>query len=92
MARLILILAAIVDLLLAGLLVAVSGFVLGSGPESIRATGWVAAGWIAMLAFSIVAPVAGFALHSFGRPAGGILVAWLPPAVALIAVSLPPTF
>ncbi len=89
MARALLIAAATVDVLLAALLVAISGFVFGPGPESMHGGPWVAAGWTAMVAGCLIAPVIGFVMRAYRRPAGGILVAWLPPAGALILSALP---
>lgn len=89
MARAILIIAAVVDVLLAALLVGVSGFVVGSGPESLHGNMLVTAGWTAMVVGCIAAPVLGFVLRAFRRPVGGILMAWLPPVIALIAATLP---
>jgi hypothetical protein len=43
----------------------------------------------ALLAFSVVAPIVGFALRSLRRPVGGILIGWLPPVAALFAAALP---
>ena len=92
MARAILIVAAIVDGLLAALLVGVSGFVFGPGPESMHGDALVTAGWTAMVVGCVVAPVLGFILRSFHRPVGGILIAWLPPVVALVAATIPPPY
>ena len=92
MARAILILATIVDLALAALLIGVSGFVFGPGPESMHSDALVTAGWTAMVIACVVAPIVGFALRSFHRPVGGILVAWLPPIIAAIALIIPPPY
>lgn len=92
MARAILIVAAIVDVLLAALLIGVSGFVLGPGPESMHGQALVTAGWTAMVVGCFVAPVLGFVLRSFERPVGGILIAFLPPVIALVAAIIPPPY
>ena len=92
MARAVLILATIVDLALAALLIGVSGFVFGPGPESMHSETLVAAGWTAMVVVCVVAPIVGFALRAFHRPVGGILIAWLPPIIALVAVTVPPPY
>jgi len=92
MARAILIVAALVDVLLAALLIGVSGFILGAGPESLHGDALVTAGWTAMIVGCIAAPVLGFVLRAFHRPVGGILLAWLPPLVALAAMAIPPRY
>ena len=78
-----LILAAIADLGLAGLLLALSGFFF-DGPEGANGEPTAVAAWIAMLAACIIAPVVGFVLRSRGRVGLGVLIAWLPPAGALL--------
>jgi hypothetical protein len=85
MARAALIVATIVDVALATLLVSFSGFIVGTGPESLRAG---EAGLAAFVTFCLLAPIVGFALHSFGRPVGGILIAWLPPVAASFMAAL----
>ena len=92
MVRTLLILATVVDLGLGVLLIGVSGFVFGPGPESIRGGGIVAAGWTAMVVFCIAAPIVGFVMNYFRKPVGGILVAWLPPVIALVVAAFQPTY
>jgi len=55
-----LIIAVLVDLALAALLVAVSGFVTGGGPESTNAHGFAAAAYWAAVVVCIAAAFAGF--------------------------------
>jgi hypothetical protein len=92
MARGLLIAAAVVDVGIAALLIAVSGFILGSGPESMRAGGWGGAALMVAVLGCLAAPAVGFAMQKYGRPAGGIIVAWLPPLVGLIALMIPPNY
>jgi hypothetical protein len=92
MVRAVLVVATIVDLGLAALLIAVSGFILGPGPESMHGEPWTTAGWVAMLIGCVVAPIAGFVLNARHKTGIALVVAWLPPAVALIAVSIPPPY
>jgi hypothetical protein len=92
MARAVLIVATVVDLALAALLIGVSGFVFGAGPEGMSGTPTVAAGWTAILAFCVIAPGIGFFLSTQRRPVGGILVAWLPPVIAAVMAALPPGY
>jgi hypothetical protein len=82
-----LILAAIVDVLLGVLLIAVSGFIIGSGPEGLGGNTSDMLVWIAGLVACIAAPIAGFVLRRFGRTGVGVLIALVPPAVALLLTS-----
>ena len=82
-----LILAAIVDTLLGVLLVAVSGFVFGPGPESSNGDPAAVTSWTVALIGCVAAPVAGFILRGYGKPGIGVLVALAPPAVALLLSS-----
>jgi hypothetical protein len=84
-----LVLAALVDLALAILLVGVSGFITGGGPESMNASGFAAAAYWAAVAVCIAAPVVGFIFHKNGRTAAGLVAACVPPAGALAAFLLP---
>jgi hypothetical protein len=92
MARVLLIVATIIDLGLAALLVAVSGFIMGPGPESMHADRWVVAGWAALVFGCLAAPVIGFIMRAHARPVGGLILAFLPPIVAAIAATLPPPY
>jgi hypothetical protein len=92
MSRAVLVIATIIDLGLAALLIAVSGFILGPGPESMNCDPLITAGWAAMLIGSIVAPIAGFVLHARSKSGFAFMVAWLPPAIALLAISIPPHY
>jgi len=92
MARGLLIAGAIVDVGIAVLIVAISGFIVGSGPESMRAGPWGGAVLMGSVLACLVAPVIGFAMERLKRPAGGILVAWLPPMIGLIALMIPPGY
>lgn len=76
-----LILAMIVDLALAILLVAVSGFVFGGGPEGANGEPTAAMLWLLGFGGCIAAPVAGFLLRARGRAGWAVLAALLPPAV-----------
>lgn len=92
MARGLLIAAAVVNAGIAVLIIAISGFIIGSGPESMRAGAWGGAALIAAVLGCLAAPAAGFAMQKYGRPAGGIMVAWLPLFVGLIALMIPPNY
>ncbi|HET9616166.1 MAG TPA: hypothetical protein VFP74_03260 [Pseudolabrys sp.] len=84
-----LIIAVLVDLALAALLVAVSGFVTGGGPESMNAHGFAAAAYWAAVVVCVVAAFAGFILNRKGKTLAALVFAWLPPAGALVAALMP---
>jgi hypothetical protein len=92
MARGLLIAAAVVDAAIAVLIIAISGFIIGSGPESMHAGPWGGAALMAVVLACLAAPAVGFAMQKYGRPAGGIMVAWLPPAIGLLALAIPPNY
>jgi hypothetical protein len=88
-AKFLLVLATIADLALATLLVGVSGFMFGGGPESMHAGALAAAGFFAAVIACLVAPVAGFIFNSRGKPGLGVTAAWVPVAGALAALVAP---
>ena len=85
---LLLVLGAIVDLLLAALLVGVSGFVF-EGPEGGHGEITGVLMWSFGLLMCLGCPVAGFVLRAQRRPGGGAAVAWLPPLGALLVMFFP---
>ena len=89
MAKFFLVLATIADLALAALLVGVSGFMFGGGPESMHAGTLAAAGFFAAVIACLVAPVAGFIFNSRGKTGLGVAAAWVPVAGALAALLVP---
>ncbi len=92
MAKALLIVAAIVDVAIAVLLVAVSGFIIGDGPESMHAgTAGIVVYFGAVVA-CLVAPVAGFLFLRRGQTAPGLIIALMPPAGALMTLALPPPY
>jgi hypothetical protein len=84
-----LIVAAIVDLGLAALMIGVSGFLFGSGPESMHGGQWLMAAYTAGVIACLAAPIAGFVVNRRGKPGAGVLISWLPPAGALLALAIP---
>jgi len=87
--KLILVLAAMVDLGLAALMIGVSGFLFGAGPESMHGSGFLIAAYTAGVIACLVAPIAGFIFNARGKPGAGLLAAWLPPGGALVALAIP---
>lgn len=89
MAKVSLALATVIDLAIAALLVAVSGFLFGTGPESLRYSGGVQAVYAAGIMACVAAPIAGFMLNGSGRVVPAQFVAWLPVLGALAALIMP---
>ena len=85
----VLILATIADLALAALLIGVSGFIFGSGPESMHGGTPLLVAYVAGVLACVTAPLIGFILNRRGKSGAGIIVAWLPPAGALLAMAIP---
>jgi len=73
----------------AALLVSVSGFMFGGGPESMHAGTLAAAGYVLAVIACLVAPIAGFVLNRRGKTGVGATAAWLPIAGALAALVMP---
>ena len=90
--KIILGLAALVDFLLAALLVAVSGFIFESGPEGLHAGPWFAAAYIAAVLLCIALPIAGFILNAWKKYGLALALAFLPPVFTLIVNMLPPPY
>jgi hypothetical protein len=91
-AKFFMVVAAVIDGALAALMVAVSGFFFGAGPESMHGGGGLIAAYAVAVLACLAAPVAGFILNRKGKTGFGLAVAWLPPAVALVASMLPPPY
>ena len=70
-------------------MVAVSGFLFGSGPESMHGGGLAMAAYVAGVIACLAAPVAGFIFNARGSARAGLAVAFLPPAGALLALLIP---
>jgi hypothetical protein len=87
--RVAIVLVGLLDWALAVLLVAVSGFLFGSGPESGHAGTWALIAWGAMVVACIAAPIAGFVLAGRGRAGVGFLLASAPAIVAIVVTLLP---
>jgi hypothetical protein len=81
--------AAIVDLALAVLLVVVSGFMIGHGPESMNGGTLATVGYFVLVGACVAAPAAGFVFNRYGKAKLGIVIAWLPAAGALLALVMP---
>jgi len=88
-AKLLLVLATVADGALAALLVGVSGFLFGGGPESMHTGALAAMAYVLAVIACLVAPIVGFVLNSRGKTGAGVAAAWLPIAGALAALIVP---
>ena len=89
MTKVLLIVAALVDLALTALLIGVSGFVIGSGPESMHGGPLWTAAYTAAVVVCVAAPVAGFMVNARGKSGLALALAFMPPAGALVALMIP---
>jgi hypothetical protein len=87
--KLLLVLATIADIALAALLVGVSGFLFGGGPESAHAGGLAAISYVGAVVACLAAPIAGFIFNHRGKAGLGVTAAWVPVAGALAALAVP---
>ena len=87
-----LILAAVVDVAMATLLIGASGFLFGTGTESMHDGAGSLVAYVAAVIACVTAPIVGFILTRRGKPAPAIIAAWVPPAGALAAMLLPPSY
>ena len=85
----VLISAMLVDLALAALMIGVSGFIFGSGPESAHGGTLLLVAYVIGVIACVALPVAGFVLNRRGKAGAGVLLAWLPPAGALSTLAIP---
>ena len=89
MAKLLLVLATVANGALAALLVGVSGFLFGSGPESMHAGALATTGYVLAVIACLVALIVGFVLNRRGKAGAGVAAAWLPTAGAFAALAMP---
>jgi hypothetical protein len=87
--KFLLVVATVADGALAALLVGVSGFLFGGGPESMHAGVLAAMAYFAAVIACLAAPIAGFIFNRRGKARLGLAVAWLPPAAAMVAMIIP---
>jgi hypothetical protein len=87
--KFLLVLATVADLALAALLVGVSGFLFGGGPESMHAGFLTMVGYVAAVIGCLAAPIAGFTFNRRVRAGFGLAAAWVPVAGATAALMIP---
>jgi hypothetical protein len=83
-----LLLATIIDLLLAALLIGVSGFIFGAH-EGMAGESTAVLMWSFGILMCLGCPIAGFILRAKRQPGTGIIVSWLPPLGALFVAFFP---
>ena len=89
MIKVLLIVAVLIDIALAGLLIAVSGFLFGGGPESMHGGSLLMAAYVAAIIACVAAPVAGFIANGRKKAGLGLALACMPPVGALVALMIP---
>ena len=78
----------VADLALAVLLVGLSGFIFGGGPEGMHGEAGAAIVWWAAFIATLAAPILGILLLRRGQPGIGVLIACAPVIVALLFASI----
>jgi hypothetical protein len=81
--------AAVADVALAALLIGVSGFLFGGGPQSMHGGALMMAAYTAAIVLCLATPIAGFVCNRKGKPGLALTLAWLPPAGAVVALMAP---
>ena len=87
--KVVLILAVVADFTLAALLILISGFIFGDGPEGMKGETGAVLVWVVAFVVTLAAPIAGFVLFRRQHRGLGALVAWVPPVGSAIFASLP---
>jgi hypothetical protein len=88
-AKVLLVIAVVVGLSLAALLIGMSRILFGLGPESMHGGGLLTLAYAATVIACLASPVAGFVFHKYGKTGLWLVLAWLPPAGALVALMIP---
>lgn len=84
LARILFTLGLLADAALITLLIAVSGFVFGGGPEGLNGEVSAVLSWGAALSVCVLAPLIGITLWRRGRADLAVAAAWLPPLGLLV--------
>ena len=89
MANIFLFVAAVVDLILFAILISISGFLFGTGPQSMHGGALMATVYTVGVIACLAAPVAGLIVHRRGKTALGMLIAWLPVIGTVVKLMIP---
>ena len=87
--KVMLVLGTLVDLALAALLIGISGFIFGSGPEGMNGAIWPAITWSVGLIACLGLPIAGMMLLRRGHQGFGVFISWLPPIIGGVLAFAP---
>lgn len=87
--KVVLILGTLVDLGLAALLIGISGFIFGSGPEGMNGAIWPALAWSVALLACLGMPIAGMVLIRRGHAGFGAFISWLPAIIGAMLAFAP---
>jgi len=87
--KVMLILAAVADLALAALLILISGFIFGDGPEGMKGETGAVIVWVVAFIVTLAALIAGFVLLRREHARLGALIAWIPPVGGAVFAALP---
>lgn len=90
MPKVLIIIAAVADLAIAALLIGISGFIFGHGPEAGHSAALTKILFVAEIVLCFTGPVAGFMLNARQKAGLGILAAWLPVMLGGLALAFPP--
>jgi len=88
-ANIFLFVAAVVDLILFAILISISGFLFGTGPQSMHGGALMATVYTVGVIACLAAPVAGLVVHRRGKTALGMLIAWLPVIGTAVTLMIP---
>ncbi len=89
MANIFLFVASLVDLFLFAVLISISGYLFGTGPQSLHGGALMATVYTVGVIGCLAAPVAGLALRRYGNAGLGMLIAWLPMIGVLVTLMIP---
>jgi hypothetical protein len=78
--------AAVADVALAALLISVSGFLFGGGPQSMHGGALMMAAYTAAIVLCLATPIAGFVCNRKGKSGLALTLDWLPSAGAVVAL------
>ena len=84
-----LVIATLLDFALAALLIAVSGFVFGGGPNAMPRDALTETVYVVAVVACIALPIAAFVVNAKGKTGLAQIAAWLPVAAGLVFLVLP---
>lgn len=88
LARLLFTLGLLADAALVTVMIGVSGFIFGSGPEGLNGEIFAVLSWGAALSVCVLAPLIGIMLWRRGRPDLAVAAAWLPPLGLIVGAAI----